>query len=713
VAPEGRRYTAGVLLLLAFAIAIAYWNSLSIDFQFDDSYQIVANPSLRSLRNVPRFFYDPTTASSTNDRIGLRPVLLATYALNYAVSGLQPWSYHVLQMILHFVAAALVFVIVRDHLWWPAAERGPLGRARIPAAACAFFFALAPLNSHSLDYMSARSAILTTCLYLGAFLAFLRGRLWAMALLHAAALMTKEIAATFPLAILLYEVIYGYRARGRSVPETLPERPGLGVPLAVAVSLDVAFAVYRKLLIPGWSGETYPYGPWAWFMSGWAAYVYYVRLFLWPDALSVDHDFPIVASFSEPRAWLSLLVLLVWVGLAWRVSKRWPQVGFATGWFLLTLAVESTFIPLGEVVNDHRPYIGTALGLSLLLAWVLDRVTAPLGARRHVAFGAASALLCAAALPVIWHRNWIWQDSVRLWVDTVEKGPGNGRAWMNAGVAFMGRGDMASARRYFEEARRRVPAYPYLYWNLAVLESHEKNFPDALVAADEGIRLLPGSSRSRYYRGMVLEGMGRVSEATDEYRLALSLDRGGADAAAGLARLEVGAAQSHMQAGLAALYERQDPTGAIAEFQQVLAVNPEHYGAHYQIAVALDRAQRPREARRHWETVLELARKYGEGEVVKQAQARLATPDVDEVTTWMEAGLKAMYQDNDPRRAADSFRRVLERNSTHYGATFQLAKALDMLGERDEARRLWSKVLAMAESYQDAQSAAIARERMK
>jgi len=188
---EGRRYTACVLLLLGCVIAIAYSNSLSIGFEFDDSYQIVQNPSLRSLRNVPRFFYDPTTASSTNERIGFRPVLLATYALNYAVSGMQPWSYHVLQAILHFLAAALVFVIVRDHLWWPASERGPSGRARIPAAACAFFFALAPLNSHSLDYMSARSAILTTCFYLGAFLAFLRGRIWAMALLQAAALMTK------------------------------------------------------------------------------------------------------------------------------------------------------------------------------------------------------------------------------------------------------------------------------------------------------------------------------------------------------------------------------------------------------------------------------------------------------------------------------------------------------------------------------------------
>ena len=79
----------------------------------------------------------------------------------------------------------------------------------------------------------------------------------------------------------------------------------------------------------------------------------------------------------------------------------------------------------------------------------------------------------------------------------------------------------------------------------------------------------------------------------------------------------------------------------------------------------------------------------------------------------MQAGLDAMYEDHDPRKAAVFFRRVLERNPTHYGATYQLAKALDMVGERNEARRLWAKVLTMAESYKDVSSAAIAREQMK
>src|SRR5439155_920053 len=73
----------------------------------------------------------------------------------------------------------LVFVIVRDHVWWPPRDRGPSAEARIPAAAAALFFALAPLNSQPVDFMWARSALLCGTLYLGAFLAFVRRR-WSL-----------------------------------------------------------------------------------------------------------------------------------------------------------------------------------------------------------------------------------------------------------------------------------------------------------------------------------------------------------------------------------------------------------------------------------------------------------------------------------------------------------------------------------------------------
>ena len=78
----------------------------------------------------------------------------------------------------------------------------------------------------------------------------------------------------------------------------------------------------------------------------------------------------------------------------------------------------------------------------------------------------------------------------------------------------------------------------------------------------------------------------------------------------------------------------------------------------------------------------------------------------------MSAGLDALYKRGDPTAAVAQFRKLLERNPTHYGATFQLAMALDRAGRAAEARPLWEKVLNMAEGYNDAQTAATARARL-
>ncbi len=201
----GRRFTAVFVALLALGIAASYSSSLGIGFYFDDLYGIHNNPTIRSLRNIPSFFTDPHAFWTDRTQADVRPVLLITYALNYTVSGLAPWSYHVLNLLLHFVAALLVFVLVRDHVWWPARERGPSGDARIPAAAAALFFALAPLNTQPVDYVWARSALLSTTLYLGAFLAFLRRRWTLGAVLFALALLTKAIAVTLPAMLLIYD----------------------------------------------------------------------------------------------------------------------------------------------------------------------------------------------------------------------------------------------------------------------------------------------------------------------------------------------------------------------------------------------------------------------------------------------------------------------------------------------------------------------------
>jgi len=617
---SGRRLTLLTAALLAIGIGAAYSNSLSVGFEFDDVYLLTNNPSIRSLRNIPRFFYDPFTLTTVRENADLRPVLQITYALNHAISGLRPWSYHAVNMVLHLVAALLVFRIVRDHLW--------PGPALVPAAA-ALFFALAPLNSQTLDYMSARSALLCTTLYLAAFWCVLRRRQWPAALLHALALLTKAIAVTLPAVIVAYDFLYRDRARCPTVLGYVRDWRRVVRLVLAPVVLDLAYLLYRRLLLPPWVSETFHQSfttPWLWFMSEWSAQLYYVRLFLWPDALSIDHDFPYAFSFFQARAWLALCVIVAWIAVALRSAARRPLVAFATLWFFITLAPESSFAPLAEVINDHRPYIASSLGLSVLLAWLIHEASSRLRERQQPAFVLACLVLCAVTIPITRHRNWQWQDSVRLWTDAAEKGPGNGRAWMNAGLALMARGQLAEARRHFERARASNPGYAYVYMNISVLEAHEGHLDAALRAADEAVRLNPGLAPAHYYRGRVLEKVGRTEEAAAAYEQALAIDPRHLEASNALARLTpngASSAEALMQSGLDALYAQRKPEEAAAYFRKVLDRNPTHYGATYQLAEALDASGHGDEAQRLWATVLQMAEGYGDQTTAATARARL------------------------------------------------------------------------------------------
>ncbi len=165
-----------------------------------------------------------------------------------------------------------------------------------------------------------------------------------------------------------------------------------------------------------------------------------------------------------------------------------------------------------------------------------------------------------------------------------------------------------------------------------------------------------------------------------------------------------------MKDGLDALYARSDAEAAVKAFRQVLAQNPAHYGANYQLAVALDRAGKPVEAARQWEKSLAMAESIRDETTADTARKRLGrTPASQEAA--MKAGLDAMGR-QDLATAILEFRKVLAMNPNHYGANFQLARALDQSGKPAEARPLWEKVARMAEGFKDPGTLDAARTRL-
>jgi Tfp pilus assembly protein PilF len=178
-------------------------------------------------------------------------------------------------------------------------------------------------------------------------------------------------------------------------------------------------------------------------------------------------------------------------------------------------------------------------------------------------------------------------------------------------------------------------------------------------------------------------------------------------------RTPADSATALMERGLTQLYQTNDPVGAQDVFRDVLKLNPTHYGAHYQLAVALDRGGKPAQARAAWEEMRTLAEAIRDTTSLNTIKRRLASPDTASADAMMALGLDYLYKKNDAAAAAQQFRNVIARNPTHYGATYQLAKSLDLLGQRDQATPLWRKVLGMATQYRDDRTIQQARERLR
>jgi cytochrome c-type biogenesis protein CcmH/NrfG len=176
--------------------------------------------------------------------------------------------------------------------------------------------------------------------------------------------------------------------------------------------------------------------------------------------------------------------------------------------------------------------------------------------------------------------------------------------------------------------------------------------------------------------------------------------------------------EEQMKLGLEALYEKRDPVGAAVIFRGLLARSPEHYGATYQLAMALDRAGKTAESRPLWEKVAGMATGYHDDATLADARRRMAEIDQaaahvpDEAEQGMNVGIEALYTKHDAFGAAAAFRRVLAKNPDHLGATYQLAKALDAAGKPVEARALWQRVAVLAAKYDDARSAEDAKKRL-
>jgi Flp pilus assembly protein TadD len=291
----------------------------------------------------------------------------------------------------------------------------------------------------------------------------------------------------------------------------------------------------------------------------------------------------------DPRVAVGLLFVVALIAAILRLRRgvETRPIAFGLAWFAIGL-LPTALTPLAEVANDHRmflPFVGLTLAVTVAAACVLRR-TFPAPARAAVAVGVIGVVL-AAETAGVHARNKVWRTEETLWRDVTEKSPGNGRGWMNYGVALMARGEYVAAVAAFERALPLTPNYHLLEINLGVALGQLRRPGDAERHFLRALTLEPRDWRSHVHMARWLSGVGRVTDALAHAEIATELNGADADAAmlaASLSRFR-GSPEYYLSRSLAE-YQMGRFRECIESARRALALRPAYAEAYNNIAAA-------------------------------------------------------------------------------------------------------------------------------
>ncbi len=497
---------------------------------------------------------------------GVRPLLMLSFWLNSWLSGQQPYSYHLLNLLMHLVTGGMCILIVRRLL-----ERAGVSgfRREAIAAFSGLLFLLHPVQTESVAYVAGRSDALSVMFFLGALAVFLCRRREAVSwpvgflvlALFAGAFTTKENAAVLPLLLLLTDYYWnpGFSFQGIRKNWRLYALFAVGS----AVAFRMAWRVLRTADTAGFSYKEFTW--YQYFLTQCRAIWYYVRLFLAPYGQNVDPDFAISRTLLDPGALIGLLALVAAAIAAFHYRRRYPLASYGYFTFLLLLAPTSSFIPIADPVAERRLYL-PFIGLLLIVAEFLRRWKAS----RAALVGALAAVLAVAA-GLTYSRNQVWGSGEALWLDTVAKSPRKSRPHFQLGFVYYGQGRCDLALSEFETAARyAAPDYRLLidwaaaygcvgnpeqalaklrwaaalrqtaqvYSLIGLVHSKQGRRTEALEALATAAALGPRFYATYVYRGDLYAQAGEWEAAAADYRRALSIDPENQAAQQGLALVE-------------------------------------------------------------------------------------------------------------------------------------------------------------------------------
>ena len=456
-----------------------------------------------------------------------------SFAVNYALGGLNVRGYHLVNVAIHVLCAWLAFAIVRRTLELPSLRERFGPRSITVAFAVALVWTVHPLNSEVVDYLTQRTESMMALFYLLTIYASLRGMCSERAVLwQAAAVMScalgmacKESMVTAPLMVVLYDRVFVFDSLKQSCRARWRFYGGLA---GTWLALGPLIWSGPRGLSAGFATDV---RPWTYLLNQTVMITRYIYLAVWPRSLVVNYGWPLPLTLGDvwPYAVLIVILLLLTVVLC----VRQPKLGFLGAWFFMTLAPTSSIVPIAsEVGAERRMYLPLLALVALVVMGVVliaDRVKFA-RARVFLLVVVSAALMAGTVV-----RNREYASQLSLLRTVVDRWPSS--------IAHHILGDELMAAGYHDEAvthlRAAIPGDPRARHDLGVELFNEGRLGQAVEELEAFIRIWQSPPLShphwqqplrvdvvsaRVFMGRAFAKEQRWPDAMEQDRLALAMD---------------------------------------------------------------------------------------------------------------------------------------------------------------------------------------------
>ena len=389
----GIKYIIFSILSIIILGIIIYSNTFDASWHFDDHTAIVENYGIRNLKG--------TIFSGGSRWIGF-----ISFALNYHFGKLDVFGYHLVNICIHLISAILVYFLVLLSFKTPCLKDNKISHyAASISLASGLIFVAHPIQTQAVTYIVQRFTSLATLFYLLSLVLFIKARLqnqeggsffspshlacYLGSLLAAyLAMKTKEITITLPAIILLYEFSFfspSLRALARKLPYLIPllltffiipfSRYGIGL-LGISGGTFMGIAEVGDVIGDA-TQETATISRTDYLLTQSNVIVTYIRLLFFPVNQNLDYDYPVSRTlFAFPTFFSFLFLTLIVIFAVW-IFKKSRLISFGIFWFFITLSVESSIIPIRDVIFEHRVYlpsVGFVIFLTVAIYQMMEQI---------------------------------------------------------------------------------------------------------------------------------------------------------------------------------------------------------------------------------------------------------------------------------------------------------------------------------------------------